>query len=91
MSKGQFYRIIESKGKDKKWHKVDKGEYGEVPFNYGRIKADRKLAKNDGDKYRVYSKKSKDGLTYSIDKVITYNEKEPDRRIVYRRVDRRKK
>lgn len=90
MSKGRFYRIIEKKV-DNKWHKEDKGEYGEVPFNYGRIKADRKLAKQDGDKYRVYSKKSKDGLNYRIDKVITYNEKEPDRRIIYRRINTRKK
>ena len=30
-------------------------------------------------------------LNYRIDKVITYNEKEPDRRIVYKRINTRKK
>lgn len=85
-----FYRRFEEKV-DGKWYRVGSDVAESVPFNYGRIKADRKLAKQDGDKYRVYSKKSKDGLNYRIDKVITYNEKEPNRRIVYKRINTRKK
>lgn len=85
-----YYRIIQKKDNKKNWKTVDKGRsvIEDVPFTYGRLKADRPKAKHDGDTYRVYSEKTNDGLNYKVKTVITYNKNRPNERVIYKRVDK---
>lgn len=86
MAKSNFYRIVDEKGPDGKWHRKGRTIIEDVPFTYGRLKADRPKAKRDGDSYRVYSKKTNDGMNYRVKTVITYNKNCPNERVIYKRV-----
>ena len=78
-----FIKKYQRKDSTGKWQDYDRTEIYNNPFTLGRIKVDRPKAKKDGDNYRVYTSKSRDGLNCFPKKVITYNKDRPNERIVY--------